>query len=100
MDLPAILEDMEFVSSSNEIKQVIKLLLLNQKGTFFQSYKIGSLIGIHSSDVDEIEEGIRQTLAQIPDLVVQKVSMITFDNFEVTINYKGNVEQFTFNIDV
>lgn len=99
MDLPVLLEKLSFVSSLDELRQTIVVLLKNYRGSFLQDTAIGSFISVHATDVDEIEDSIHRTLEQIPDLVVNQVQVLDESNVQVSITYKGNIEQFSFNID-
>lgn len=99
MDLPVLLEKMTFVSAMDELKQTIVVLLKNPRFSFLQSPHIGSFVSIHATDQDEIETGIKNTLEEIPDLVVNLVELQDESNVLVNVTYRGNVQQFTFNID-
>lgn len=97
MDLPEYLEDGKFVNSTEEIKQTMSLLLRNSCGRFCQSPILGSRVALHSVDKDEVIEGVRETLAQIPGVVITSCRYVQ-DEVLVLYRYKGEPNEFIFSV--
>lgn len=97
MDFPSDLNTHEFVYGRAELEQNVKLLLLNTIGSFLQSGSIGAKFSIHSSDLEELEEGVRATLEEIKFISIKSVKA-AFNNIDVVITYNGEVINFQYPI--
>lgn len=101
MDFPEYLESYltngSFVSSTEELHQTMRLLLLNPIGSFLQDPRLGSRVAIHATDEDAMVEGVISTLEQIKGVTVVNCYKEQ-DNIHATYQYMGELSKFTFNI--
>lgn len=99
MDFPMVLENESFVTSTNEFRQCLQLILVNPLHTFLQNYQIGSLVSIHSTNEDAMENNIRETLKELDGVSVSSIAQDSEGQYSVSVYYKGSIVNFTFNIN-
>lgn len=97
MDFPIDLTLCRHIYGREELKQNVILLLQNQIGWFLQSNLLGAKFEIHSSDLEELEEGVRATLEEIEYIDVEEVN-VNNSNVDIVINYNGEVINFQYPI--
>lgn len=98
MDFPVNLENAGMVSSMEELKQCLWVLLKEEQGQFLQDRTLGSRVKIHSSDNDLIEECIRASVSQIKGVVITNINIID-NNAQLVIKYQDEIVEFQFNVD-
>lgn len=79
-----------FLTSVEEFRQTLFILLQNPKGTFIQGPYVGSFVSPHLSDNDLLEEQVRQTLNQLSGVSIQDVSVSNGNEVTVKLTYKNN----------
>ena len=89
MDLPIELETCTLVSSMDELRQCILILLKEEQGSFLQDFNLGSFVKIHTSDLDLIDECVRATVGQIKGLVVKDIQVDSVYNIIIAVEYQG-----------
>jgi hypothetical protein len=89
MDLPIVLKgDSTFVTGVLELKQDLYLLLKEPIRTWYQSARTGSYIPLHSADVVELRNAVKDTLAQLKGVEIKSVEVVE-TNVILRINYNG-----------
>lgn len=89
MDLPIVLKgDSTFVTGVLELKQDLYLLLKEPIRTWYQSARTGSYIPLHSTDVVELRNAVKDTLAQLKGVEIKSVEVVE-TNVILRINYNG-----------
>lgn len=101
MDFPIKLSSRAFVSGLSEFKQVVILMLKTYNGGFLQNPTIGSVLSVHETDRDLIDESIRSTLSQINGVSVTSVTISEdYTQAAVSLVYNGKIVNFVFNINI
>ena len=99
MDVPIKLTaNSTFITGVDELKQDIFLILKEPIGSWYQSAKTGSYVGLHSSDESMLRESVQDTLMQIKGIKVDSVQ-VSGDSVLVRINYNGRELEEIFNIN-
>lgn len=98
MDFPLDLNTGVFISSMDEFRQDVEILLKETIGNFMQSPQLGAKFSIHCGDELLIKTGVEETLNQIQGVQVQSC---TVQNNEVLVEvkYKDNIVNFQFSVD-
>lgn len=97
MDYPIDLVSCKYVYGREELQQNVELLLTNSIGQFLQSGSLGSRFAIHSTDTEELEEGVRATLEEIEYIEIKSVKAVN-NNIEAVITYNGEIINFQYPI--
>lgn len=87
MDFPIVLERGRFVHGTEEMEQIIRILLQNEVMSFCQAYNVGSYYSLH----DAVGEGIpdvKRTLEEINGVHVINVKN-NGNTFEISLTYNG-----------
>lgn len=98
MDFPLKLSKLVPITGIAEFKQCVYLLLKVQIGNFLQNYSMGSLVEIHSSEADLLEENIRNTLSQIKECEIEDVTIFPNEDTQLVLKYQGKSVDFKFNL--
>lgn len=98
MDFPLDINKRGLVIGMDELQQTVEILLKTPKGEMLQSPTLGAEFSVHVGDVDVLEVGVRETLKQIPGVVVNSCSL-QGDLVTVEITYNDEIVKFQFNIE-
>lgn len=99
MDLPINLTaNATFVTGVEELRQDLYLLLKEPIGSWYQSAKTGSRVGLHSSDAEMLRDSVKDTLKQILGIKVDTVQVVGDDVF-IRLSYNGRELEEVFNVN-
>lgn len=100
MDFPLNLNsNPTWVYGREELKQNVIMLLKNHVGTWLQSPSIGACFDIHMQDNILVEEGVRQTLEQVPYINIVSIT-VDLPNIKVVFVYNGETINFQYEMNV
>lgn len=99
MDFPLDLTKNKFISGMDEFQQDVMFLLKEPVKTFIQDCSIGSYVDVHSSDNDSVAEQVRKTLSELTDVIVKSVQ-VELPSVWAEVEYKGEIVNFQFNIEL
>ena len=89
MDLPITLnEDSTFVTGVMEMQQDLYLLLKEPIRTWYQSCRTGLYIPLHSTDVVELRNAVKDSVSQIRSIEIISIDVVE-TNVTLRINYNG-----------
>lgn len=100
MDIPIILpnrSDLTFVTSYDEFKQSLYLLLKTWYGRFLQSSQMGSRVSPHVSDIMLLRTGVSATVEQLRGCTCESVD-VRGDDVLIRVSYNGRLSDFVFSI--
>lgn len=96
MDFPLNLTSSPYwVYGREELAQVVVSTLSNHTGEFAQSCTYGARFSVHESDATSLDEGIRSTISQIPQVRFVS-SSINATNIVVNVEYDGETIEIDF----
>jgi len=96
MDLPRLLEKMDFVSGQDELHQCMYLLLVEEIGEFCQDFTFGSKISAHVSSANMVDYHIRAALKPLMEVQIEKIDLSKFPTVDLIYTYRGVVSYFRF----
>lgn len=96
MDLPIDLQSKEFVKGSDELHQVIILVLKSAKGQLLQDPDWGAGGMIHIEDKDDAESLIKNEVEKIKGVTVETCKFLTDEEVIMQINYRGQIVSYQF----
>lgn len=99
MDLPIDVSSKFLVSGRDELYQDLRLVLTNEKWSFFSSYRLGSNVSLHTDDTFVLSEQVKSTIQTIRGAEVKKVDIDRDYNAYVQMTYNGLFVDFNFNLN-
>jgi len=96
MDLPRLLERMDFVSGQDELHQTMYLLLVQEVGEFCQDFTFGSMISPHVGSANMVDYHIRAALKPLPEVQIENIDLSKFPTVDLIYTFRGIVANFRF----
>lgn len=96
MDLPLYLELERFVEGREELEQTVKILLMNEIGSFLHDFVRGSTLSVHVSNNIDVDYSIRRALSVLENFQIIHIDSSKFPNIDLTYRYAGATSKFMF----
>lgn len=98
MDFPIYLETGAFVKGTQELEQLMTIILQQSFGTILQNDRLGSSVDVHTSSL-VVVENIRAALNEIQGVEITDVKIIDPNGeYSVIYVYRGSRNVFSFNV--